>query len=196
MNDAMMAKLLALPRNRWMLLERGMSQSLRSTLATNYTNHTLVETPVGPLRVLRMGRALMAGRGGSYDVYALCEKRKAPMNPAWDSFGRLVVDGRTRLVEVEATPEATPMSAWASETERQETLAELRELRFQRDELKARLVGMMREETEADGFREEVDMALGLVKAAQDQARACGTRQGRVVAAMLGLAVDALEGQP
>lgn len=194
MNDAMMSRLLALPRNRWLVLERGMAQSVQSALRSRYTNHSRLDTPVGALRILRMGRALVADRGGSYDVYAICEPRKAPLNPAWDALGRLVVDEDSRLVEVAPHSAPTPMSAWASEAERQETLAELRELRFQRDELHARLMEALRAPPQSDALQEEVDVALGLMRAAQEQARAAETRQGRVVAAMLGLAVDALEG--
>ena len=137
MNDELMEEVLALPRGRWMLLRQGLPAALSAELGDEYRNHTRIETPEGPLRVLRMGRVRVADRGGSYDVYALCNMRQAPRNPYWDALGRLVVDKDTRLAEVEDPHHVTPMSAWASERERAEVLAELRELKAQREGLLA-----------------------------------------------------------
>jgi hypothetical protein len=137
MNNELMEEVLALPRGRWMLLRQGLPAALSAELGDEYRNHTRIETPEGPLRVLRMGRVRVADRGGSYDVYALCNMRQAPRNPYWDALGRLVVDKDTRLAELEDPHHATPMSAWASERERAEVLAELRELKAQREGLLA-----------------------------------------------------------
>ena len=111
MNNELMEEVLALPRGRWMLLRQGLPAALSAELGDEYRNHTRIETPEGPLRVLRMGRVRVADRGGSYDVYALCNMRQAPRNPYWDALGRLVVDQDTRLAELEDPRSDTPMSA-------------------------------------------------------------------------------------
>jgi hypothetical protein len=116
--------------------------------------------------------------------------RQAPRNPYWDALGRLVVDPDTRLAELEDPRSDTPMSAWASERERAEVLAELRELRAERLELLARA-----KEVRADvltSLEEELDE----VKADNSVARVDGwtSRGGRVVASLLASAVQALDG--
>ena len=145
MNDELMSELLELPRGRWMILRPGLPAALSAALGDEYRNHTRIETPEGPLRILRMGRVRVTGRGGSYDVYALCNLRQAPRNPCWDELGRLVVDKDTRLAEMESADNITPMAAWASQAERAETLAELRELKAEREGLLAHATELARQ---------------------------------------------------
>jgi hypothetical protein len=199
MNNELMEEVLALPRGRWMLLRQGLPAALSAELGDEYRNHTRIETPEGPLRDLRMGRVRVADRGGSYDVYALCNMRQAPRNPYWDALGRLVVDPDTRLAELEDPRSDTPMSAWASERERAEVLAELRELRAERLELLARAKEVRADvltslEEELDEVKADNSVARDLVAMARVEVDGWTSRGGRVVASLLASAVQALDG--
>lgn len=206
MDDKLMTELLALPRGRWMVLRQGLPAALSAALGDEYTNHTRIDTPEGPLRVLRMGRVRVADRGGSYDVYALCNMRQSPLNPYWDELGRLVVDPDTRLVELERAQAVTPMAAWGSEREREETLAELRELKAEREALLARategrgqanrdvLDAMSSLEEELDELRTDNNVARDLVAMAVREVEDWSSRSGRVVASLLASALKSLDG--
>jgi hypothetical protein len=207
MNSELMTELLALPRGRWMVLRQGLPAALSAALGDEYTNHTRIDTPEGPLRVLRMGRVRVADRGGSYDVYALCNMRQAPANPYWDELGRLVVDKDTRLVELDRPQAVTPMAAWGSEREREETLAELRELKAEREALLARategrgqanrdvLDAMSSLEEELDELRTDNNVARDLVAMAVREVESWSSRSGRVVASLLSSALKSLDGE-
>lgn len=206
MDDKLMTELLALPRGRWMVLRQGLPAALSAVLGDEYTNHTRIDTPEGPLRVLRMGRVRVADRGGSYDVYALCNMRQSPLNPYWDELGRLVVDPDTRLVELDRPQAVTPMAAWGSEREREETLAELRELKAEREALLARategrgqanrdvLDAMSSLEEELDELRTDNNVARDLVAMAVREVEDWSSRSGRVVASLLASALKSLDG--
>jgi hypothetical protein len=207
MDDKLMTELLALPRGRWMILRQGLPAALSAALGDEYTNHTRIDTPEGPLRVLRMGRVRVADRGGSYDVYALCNMRQAPLNPYWDELGRLVVCPDTRLVELDRPQAVTPMAAWGSEREREETLAELRELKAEREELVARatevrgkanrdvLDAMSSLEEELDELKTDANVARDLVAMAVREVEDWSSRSGRVVASLLSSALKSLDGE-
>jgi hypothetical protein len=207
MNTELMTELLALPRGRWMVLRQGLPAALSAALGDEYTNHTRIDTPEGPLRVLRMGRVRRADVGGSYDVYALCNMRQAPANPYWDELGRLVVDKDTRLVELDRPQAVTPMAAWSSEREREETLAELRELKAEREELLARatevrgkanrdvLDAMSSLEEELDELKTDNNVARDLVAMAVREVEEWSSRSGRVVASLLSSALKSLDGE-
>lgn len=188
MNTELMTELLALPRGRWMILRQGLPQALSAALGDKYKNHTRIETPEGPLRVLRMGRVRVADCGGSYDVYALCNMRQAPANPYWDPLGRLVVDRDTWLVELDRPQAVTPMAAWGSDREREETLAELRELRAEREELVA---------AAADAKRRYEDLRASVAKNADRlEAQAASKDDARNLAQTvtdMGVALESLE---
>ena len=207
MNSELMTELLALPRGRWMVLRQGLPAALSAALGDEYTNHTRIDTPEGPLRVLQMGRVRVADRGGSYDVHALCNMRQAPLNPYWDELGRLVVCPDTRLVELDRPQAVTPMAAWSSEREREETLAELRELKAEREELLARatevrgkanrdvLDAMSSLEEELDELKTDNSVARDLVAMAVREVEHWSSRSGRVVASLVSSALKSLDGE-
>ena len=218
MDNDMMNAVMAMPRNRWLLLSNGMARSVAAALGAKYTNHTLLDTPQGQLRVLRMGRVRLSNRGGSSDVWAFCDRQQAPANPAWDSIGRLTVDKATRLVEVEAAPTQAPLLSSSREASAQAAadLAQLedvnRRLLAQNVELFAKaggleaerdaLVATVRELKNApklEGARadlqDDVDVALDLLRVVARMVDGWDSTAGRVVASVVGSAIKALEGK-
>ena len=91
------------------------------------------------------------------------------------------------------------MSAWASERERAEVLAELRELRAERLELLARAKEVRADvltslEEELDEVKADNSVARDLVAMARVEVDGWTSRGGRVVASLLASAVQALDG--
>jgi len=160
MNKDIMDAVMELPRNRWLLLSNGMARSVAAALGTKYTNHTLLDTPQGQLRVLRMGRVRLSNRGGSSDVWAFCDRQQAPANPAWDSIGRLTVDKATRLVEVEAAPTQASLLSSSREASAQ-AAADLAQLEDVNRRLLAQNVELF---AKAGGLEAERDALVATVR--------------------------------
>jgi len=218
MDKDMMDAVMAMPRNRWLLLSNGMARSVAAALGAKYTNHTLLDTPQGQLRVLRMGRVRLANRGGSSDVWAFCDRQQAPANPAWDSIGRLTVDKATRLVDVEVEPTQAPLLSSSREASAQAAadLAQLedvkRRLLAQNVELFAKAGGLeaerdalvatvreLKNAPELEGARadlqDDVDVALDLLRVVARMVDSWDSTFGRVVASLVASAILALKGK-
>ncbi len=207
MNATMMQKLLAMPRNRWLILPKGLSRSLNTAMRQTGSRTSLVhklDTPDGPMRVLIMHGLRVADEGGTASAYALCDLRHSPRNPTWDHIGRVTVDRATRMLKVEQPRDASPMAAWVSDTERADLLATIGELQARCESLQgtvgelkaecAELVAADARAAELEGQVPDVAVALDLLRWAAREIKRVPAVQARVVGSVVGSAITALKG--